>query len=65
MIAEKLEHQINWLDTLSRRDNGDLRALVGVTLERMRAEVARLRELETTGVLVLPDDREAAHGDAR
>ena len=54
MIAEKLEHQLDWLETLAERNNGDLAVMVNAVVERMRGEVARLRELEERGVLVMP-----------
>lgn len=46
MIAEKIERQLDRLQTLIERNNGDLRELAGVCVENMRGELDRLRAME-------------------
>lgn len=52
MIAEKLERQLDWLEALAVRNNGDVSAMALVVVETMRVEVERVRALEESGVLV-------------
>lgn len=65
MIAERLEDQIDWLERAAKRGNDDLREVGLKVLHNMRIEVARLRELENSGVLTLPEQEERSHGETR
>lgn len=55
MIAEKLDRQIDCLEVLAKRNNGDLNEAVAMVVENMRAEVDRVRALETSGVIFMPE----------
>lgn len=65
MIADKLDAQLDWLARAVKRGNGDLHDISLKVLDNMRAEVDRVRELETSGVIVMPEAGEARHGEAR
>lgn len=56
MIAEKLERQIEHLQELAARGNGDLEQRVGPVLDSMRLEVERVKGLELAAVLPAGED---------
>lgn len=51
MIAEKLERNLDNLERLAARGNGDLEALLPDLTAAMRAEVDRVRAFEAAAVL--------------
>lgn len=53
MIAEKLETQVTALETLMKRDNDDLKELLPQIVQRIRAEVERLKVLENTALIAV------------
>lgn len=53
MIAEKLETQVTALETLMKRENNDLKELLPQIVQRIRAEVERLKVLENTALIAV------------